>query len=125
MVPCVVILFQEYRNTLYDLLLTLEASLAENRGRQRQLQAEIRDLEANRRPVEDSMAFKQPLHINAREETALADTAVKKTTVSVFASPYFKAGFFWTRTWLGTLTMTMSRDVPDIHWDRADFCQWR
>ena len=28
-------------------------------------------------------------------------------------------------TWLGTHASTMSRDVPDIHWDQADFCQCR
>ena len=28
-------------------------------------------------------------------------------------------------TWLGTHASIMSRDVPDIHGDRADFCQWR
>ena len=28
-------------------------------------------------------------------------------------------------TWLGTHASTMSRDVLDIHGDRADFCQWR
>ena len=28
-------------------------------------------------------------------------------------------------TWLGTHASTMSRDVPDIHGDRADFCQCR
>ena len=26
-------------------------------------------------------------------------------------------------TWLGTHASTMSRDVPDIHGDQADFCQ--
>ena len=28
-------------------------------------------------------------------------------------------------TWRGTHASTMSRDVPDIHGDRVDFCQWR
>ena len=28
-------------------------------------------------------------------------------------------------SWLGPHASTMSRDVPDIHGDRADFCQWR
>ena len=37
-----------------------------------------------------------------------------------FQSCLFQALFL--DTWLGTQTSIMSRDVPDIHGDRADFC---
>ena len=41
------------------------------------------------------------------------------------ASPSLIRQALFLDAWLGTHASTMSRDVPDIHWDRADFVQGR
>ena len=58
--------------------------------------------------------------------TALVDFAEKCSVFSLKATAFYAIGqALFLDTWLGTHTSTMSRDVPDIHGDRTDFCQWR
>merc|ERR1712029_320962 len=89
------VLNETYQNTLHELLDHLESSLRENRLRQRVLDTEIFELNAGKKVVDGAAEDLKlrPLHISAKDDSAkvpLADSAIKKATLSVFSSPYFK-----------------------------------